>query len=102
MADATAHRARAGDGALVDRWSRRAMNLEEAARIAAEIADYLRPACQRVEVAGSIRRQRPQPKDIEIVAAPRWSKRQADMFTEEPLPDTDEALKEAQAAGFLV
>jgi DNA polymerase/3'-5' exonuclease PolX len=31
------------------------------------------PACQRIEVAGSIRRRKPQVKDIELVLIPRWT-----------------------------
>lgn len=41
------------------------------ARAAAErLRDLLAPACERIEVAGSIRRRRPDVKDIELVAVP--------------------------------
>jgi len=45
------------------------MNLAEARSFAHEIVDVLGPACERLAIAGSIRRQKPDNiKDIEIVA----------------------------------
>lgn len=44
--------------------------LVEALNIATEIAAELGPYCERIEIAGSIRRQRPTIGDIEIVAVP--------------------------------
>lgn len=42
------------------------------ARDAAEaLRDLLAPACERIELAGSIRRRRPEVKDIELVCIPR-------------------------------
>ena len=45
--------------------------LEEARRIAAAIVERLRPFCERVEVAGSIRRDRKLVNDVDIVAIPQ-------------------------------
>ena len=45
--------------------------LEEARRIAAAIVEKLRPFCERIEVAGSIRRERPMVNDVDIVAFPK-------------------------------
>ncbi len=42
----------------------------DALRIANELVDELRPACTRIEIAGSIRRGKAEPRDIEIVAVP--------------------------------
>lgn len=39
--------------------------------IADSLVERLRPACHRIEIAGSLRRQRPMVGDIEIVAIPR-------------------------------
>lgn len=36
--------------------------------LAAELVEQLRPGCERIEIAGSIRRGKADPKDIEIVA----------------------------------
>lgn len=44
--------------------------LAEAERIAAELVELLRPACVRIEVAGSVRRRRPDVGDLDIVAIP--------------------------------
>lgn len=51
--------------------------LADAQRTAAHIASTLAPFCDRIEVAGSIRRERPLVGDIEIVALP---KRQTDLL----------------------
>lgn len=49
------------------------MNLEEASKLADEIVEELKSACERIEVAGSIRRKKPDGiKDVEIVAVPRY------------------------------
>lgn len=39
--------------------------------LALELADYLCPSCVRLEIAGSVRRGKENPKDIEIVAIPK-------------------------------
>jgi DNA polymerase/3'-5' exonuclease PolX len=43
------------------------MKLEEAKKIAEKYLDLLKPYCWRIEIAGSIRREKPEVKDIEIV-----------------------------------
>jgi len=51
------------------------MQLERAKKIAGEVIKRLSPYCSRIEVAGSIRRKRPFPNDIDIVliAADPWN-----------------------------
>lgn len=44
--------------------------LARAERLAAELVELLRPACLRIEVAGSIRRRKADVGDIELVAIP--------------------------------
>jgi DNA polymerase/3'-5' exonuclease PolX len=46
------------------------MILSEALKIAIDVREQLRPHCERVEIAGSIRRNKPEIGDIEIVAIP--------------------------------
>lgn len=46
--------------------------LAEAQRIAGQIYGQLDPACERLTIAGSIRRGRPDVGDIELVAIPRF------------------------------
>jgi DNA polymerase/3'-5' exonuclease PolX len=47
------------------------MNLHDAQPIADRVLRLLAPYCVRVEIAGSIRREKPEVGDIEIVAIPR-------------------------------
>ncbi|MFZ5856757.1 MAG: hypothetical protein ACOYZ6_08000 [Chloroflexota bacterium] len=46
------------------------MKHADALKIAEELVERLRPACTRIEIAGSVRRGKPEVKDIEIVAIP--------------------------------
>jgi len=48
------------------------MKLEEAKAIAQKYVDILKPYCLRIEIAGSIRRGKPEVKDIEIVVIPDY------------------------------
>ena len=52
----------------------------QAHRIATQLVDRLRPACERIEIAGSLRRKQPEVGDIEIVAIPKY---QTDLFGEQ-------------------
>jgi len=47
------------------------MKLEHAKAIAEELVKQLAPHCERIQIAGSIRREKPEVKDIEIVAIPK-------------------------------
>ena len=46
------------------------MKHDIALKTAEALVDHLRPACARIEIAGSIRRLKPEVKDIEIVCVP--------------------------------
>ena len=46
------------------------IELERAQRIAQEVVKRLSPYCQRIEVAGSVRRLKPQVNDIDLVLIP--------------------------------
>ncbi len=46
------------------------MELERAQRIAEAVIKRLSPYCQRIEVAGSVRRKKPSVKDIDFVLIP--------------------------------
>lgn len=46
------------------------MELERAQRIANEVIKRLSPYCKKIEVAGSIRRRKPQVNDIDLVLIP--------------------------------
>ena len=47
------------------------MELEKAETIAKEIKALLESACQRLTIAGSIRRREPYPHDIELLCIPK-------------------------------
>jgi len=57
------------------------MEFEKAKVIACKYLQLLKPFCLRIEIAGSIRRQKANPKDIELVAIPQ--KRPSDLFGDE-------------------
>ena len=46
------------------------MEYEQALQIAERVKQELKPYCERIAIAGSIRRKKPEVKDIEIVAIP--------------------------------
>jgi len=43
------------------------MRLEEMERVAGEVVEMLAPYCEQIQVAGSVRRRKAEPKDVEIV-----------------------------------
>lgn len=45
--------------------------LADALEVATDLATILAPACERIEIAGSVRRRKPIVHDIELVAIPR-------------------------------
>ena len=47
------------------------MELERAQKVANEVVKRLNPYCQKIEVAGSIRRRKPQVRDIDLVLIPK-------------------------------
>jgi DNA polymerase/3'-5' exonuclease PolX len=46
------------------------LSLADGKQIAIEVIERIRPFCERIEVAGSIRRQRPVVNDVDIVVIP--------------------------------
>ena len=48
------------------------MELEKARAIAEELENLLEPGCERIVIAGSIRRRKPFPNDIELLCIPRY------------------------------
>jgi len=50
------------------------MNLQKAERLADDFCVLLSPHCERIEIAGSVRRRKPDVGDIEIVAIPKTEK----------------------------
>lgn len=52
------------------------LSLDKADKLAAKIVAALAPYCERIEIAGSIRRRRPLVNDIDIVCLPKPGDRQ--------------------------
>lgn len=46
------------------------LDLQSATDKAVKVVEFLSPFCERIEIAGSIRRRRPQPGDIDLVIQP--------------------------------
>lgn len=59
------------------------MTLAQAETYAQKIAEWLAPFCERMMIAGSIRRRRPVCNDIDLVVIPRYVSVQVDMFATE-------------------
>ncbi len=72
--------------------------LAEAASAAAYLRDLLAPYCERIEIAGSVRRARPSVKDIELVAIPRTVQVQTGLFGD--LYDVEDQLEQRIAQGI--
>ena len=47
------------------------MKLEDAEELAGEIVEHIHPFCERVEIAGSIRRKKSEVRDIDLVLIPK-------------------------------
>jgi DNA polymerase/3'-5' exonuclease PolX len=70
--------------------------------VAEGILKWLRPACVRIEIAGSVRRQKPAVGDIEIVAIPRYDEERdllGEVFARRS--QLDDALGQMMAAGII-
>lgn len=72
---------------------------EKALEIATRIKNLLAPACERIEVAGSIRRKRPTVGDIEIVCI---AATQPDLFGDSGQSLLEPALEKFVADGVLL
>jgi DNA polymerase/3'-5' exonuclease PolX len=54
--------------------------LKTAQSYASKIKDWLEPGCDRIEIAGSVRRGRPLCSDIDLVCIPKFQQRQNDLL----------------------
>ena len=80
----------------------RGMTLEYARDLAEALVALLEPACERIEIAGSIRRRKPNPNDVEVVAVPKWRGQATLMWGVEPTESTlDLRCNELLATGQL-
>lgn len=78
------------------RWPR-----EVALEVARELCDRLKPHCEKLIVAGSLRRRKPDVGDVEILYVPRLEERQADLLSTEMVSLADEEITRMMADGTL-
>lgn len=74
---------------------------EDAVPVALALVEILKPFCERIEIAGSLRRCKETVGDIELLFIPRFENRQMDMFSSEPVDLAGEKLNELLAQGVI-
>lgn len=77
--------------------------VDEARAVAEEIAECLAAGCERVQVAGSIRRRKPMVGDAEVLYIPRHAVEPDpnDMFASRDVNLADRAIADMERAGVL-
>lgn len=73
--------------------------LAEADVVAQEIVAWLARSCERIEVAGSVRRRKPEVADIEIICVPKVETTMIDLFGQ--ATDTRNLLDDAISDGMV-
>jgi DNA polymerase/3'-5' exonuclease PolX len=76
--------------------------LEMAAQVAGALVDLLRPACARVQIAGSMRRGKQTVGDIEIVYVARLMEEPIDLITRGMVDQADKVIDLLLGGGVLV
>ncbi len=75
---------------------------QSAIKVAVIIQEYLRPACERIVIAGSLRRMKDDVGDIELLYIPKIMERPGlDMFEPDVINVADEAINALLADGLL-
>lgn len=69
--------------------------------IAKEIVAELTPYCQRIEIAGSLRRLKPEVADIEILYIPETAMRPVDFFSNAQVDLAQEHIEQMLTAGRI-
>jgi DNA polymerase/3'-5' exonuclease PolX len=74
----------------------------EARTVAERIVAALSPFCERIEIAGSLRRGKPTVGDVEILYVPKAEDRPDGLFGSKPASLADERIEQALADGAIV
>jgi len=78
------------------------MKLEKARAIGMDTIGLLSPGAERIVMAGSVRREKAEVGDLEIVYLARYEERQVDLFTVSPAPVMEEVLAGLMAQDVLM
>lgn len=73
----------------------------EALRVAQQLVEILSPFCERIEIAGSLRRQKPDVGDIELLFVGKRATRKVDLLSTEEYDDCAEHIDRLLKAGLL-
>ena len=73
----------------------------DAIKVADELLAALWFFCERIEVAGSLRRKRAMVGDVEVLYVPAIETRKVDMFTNGDFNTAEEAIAELLASGII-
>jgi len=76
------------------------MKLEQMRLVGMRVVEAMAPGCERISIAGSVRRRKAEPKDLEIVYIAQMVERRKDLFTAEVVPATEGLVIELMASGF--
>jgi len=76
------------------------MKLSMARTIGMEVVEAMAPGCDRVMIAGSVRRGKAEVKDIEIVYISRMVEEQVDLFNVAEMPATEGLIGDLVRNGF--
>lgn len=74
----------------------------EALKVAAELCQALKPACDRLIVAGSLRRGKLDVGDVEILYIPKFEDRKIDLLTVEPVNLAECVIADLLLSGTLL
>lgn len=72
-----------------------------AAEVAEEIVHTLEPFCERIKIAGSIRREKSEVGDIEVLMIPRYESRRVSLFGDKDFDIAAEKINQMLTAGVL-
>lgn len=79
------------------------LTLEKARNIAEQYREELAPYCEQIEIAGSIRRNKPEVGDIEMVVIPKYETWGMDMFGQPRLYNAlEKVIQEAHNNGLIL
>lgn len=73
----------------------------EALAVAREMCERLKPCCEKLIVAGSLRRLKQEVGDVEIVYITRWEERPLDMFAKQQVNLAEEEIGRMLEEGIL-